>query len=71
MSFKNDMAVAREYSKQYLQQPFDYALQKAVKWTFQFSFERTLKLCVLAEQSCRTVTGTRCIARDGGERNVA
>ena len=30
MSFKREMAVAREFSKQYLNQPFEYALQKAV-----------------------------------------
>ena len=30
MSFKKEMAVAREFSKQYLDQPFEYALQKAV-----------------------------------------
>ncbi|KAF8549586.1 cytochrome P450 [Imleria badia] len=28
MSFKKEMAIAREYSKQYLQRPFEYALQK-------------------------------------------
>jgi hypothetical protein len=30
MSFKREMAVARELSKQYLDRPFEYALQKAV-----------------------------------------
>ncbi|KAF8549589.1 cytochrome P450 [Imleria badia] len=30
MSFKKEMATAREYSKQYLERPFEYALQKAV-----------------------------------------
>ena len=30
MSFKREMAVAREFSKQYLDQPFEYALQKGV-----------------------------------------
>ena len=30
MSFKKEMTIAREYSKQYLEQPFEYALQKAV-----------------------------------------
>ena len=30
MSFKREMAVAREYSKQYLEQPFEYALTKSV-----------------------------------------
>ncbi|KAN0084465.1 Cytochrome P450, partial [Tylopilus felleus] len=29
MSFKKEMTIAREYSKQYLEQPFEYALQKA------------------------------------------
>ena len=30
MSFKRKMAVAREFSKQYLDRPFQYALQKVV-----------------------------------------
>ena len=30
MSFKREMAIARELSKQYLDRPFAYALQKAV-----------------------------------------
>ena len=30
MSLKKEMAVARDFSKQYLDRPFDYALQKAV-----------------------------------------
>ena len=30
MSFKREMAEAREFSKQYLDRPFEYALQKAV-----------------------------------------
>ena len=30
MSFKREMAIAREYSKQYLERPFEYALQKTV-----------------------------------------
>ena len=30
MSFKRDMAVAREFSKQHLDRPFQHALQKAV-----------------------------------------
>ena len=30
MSFKREMAVVREFSKQYLDQPFQYALQKVV-----------------------------------------
>ena len=30
MSFKREIAVAREFSKQYLDQPFEYALQKGV-----------------------------------------
>ena len=30
MSIKREMAIAREYSKQYLERPFEYALQKTV-----------------------------------------
>ena len=30
MSFKKQMAVSREYSKQYLERPFEYSLQKVV-----------------------------------------
>ena len=30
MSFKGQMAIARELSKQYLDRPFEYALQKTV-----------------------------------------
>lgn len=30
MSFKRRMAIAHEYSKEYLERPFEYALQKAV-----------------------------------------
>ena len=30
MSFKRKMAVTRSYSKQYLERPFEYAVQKSV-----------------------------------------
>ena len=30
MSLKRDMAIARKYSEEYLERPFDYALQKGV-----------------------------------------
>jgi type III secretory pathway component EscU len=33
MSFKKEMAVARELSKQYVNRPFEYALQNAVMVT--------------------------------------
>ena len=42
MSFKGEMAVARELSKQYLNRPFEYALQKAVMVTSITYLVRTL-----------------------------
>ena len=35
MSFKKDMAIARELSKEYLQRPFEYALHKVVMLSFR------------------------------------
>jgi type III secretory pathway component EscU len=38
MSFKKEMAVARELSKQYVNRPFEYALQTAVMVTLLISY---------------------------------
>ena len=50
MAFKKKMAIAREYSKEYLEQPFEYALQKAVTVLSITCLVRTLNdLYVLAK----------------------
>jgi len=42
MSFKREMAVAREFSKQYIDRPFEYALEKIVGIISFFILVRTL-----------------------------
>ena len=45
MSFMREMAIASNYSKQYLERPFEHALQKVVMMSSMTDFVHMLNSC--------------------------